>query len=209
MILPGFPVLTSRRPPIRFVASATSTGADITIPSAARAGDFCLIADLASGTSPASVTPSGFTQISTEITASFGNVKSILSRKTLVDGDAGAAVTGMNASLNSKIALVFRPRQGTWGSPTQTGGQGASGTISNQTIGTTTPPYIALGFWAGNVEPARGFSVAHDGEVSLAGTARVLRWKIFNEAPSSITLTCDSGTGGWRIMRSVRVPLTL
>jgi hypothetical protein len=207
VILPGFPVLTSRRPPIRFVASATSTGANITIPAAARAGDFCLIADLAVGSPPASATPSGFTQISTEITSAFGNVKSIFSRKTLVDGDPGTAVTGMNDSSNSKIALVFRPRQGTWGSPTQTGGQGSNGAVSNQTIGTTPAPYIAFGYWAGNVAPVRGFSVAHDGEVSNGD--RFLRWKIFNEAPSSITLTCDSGTGGWRIMRSVRVPLTL
>lgn len=209
MILPGFPVMTSRRPPIRFVTYSTSTGATITIPSAARAGDLCIIADFAAGGGvPASVTPSGFSAIGTELTAAFGNVKNIVSRKTLDGSEPGNAVTGMDgASSDSKIAMIFRPRQGTWSAPTETGSQSAAGTISNQTIGSATAPYIALGIWGGNVLPARGFSVTHDGEVTFGSIA--IRWKAFNDSPAAVTLTCDSGSGGWRILRSIRVPLTL
>lgn len=209
MILPGFPVMTSRRPPIRFVASATSAGANITIPSAAREGDFCLIVDTAiSGAAPSSVVPSGYTQIGADLSAVSNQVKNILSRKTLSGSDPGVAVTGMDgSSTDYKIALVFRPRQGTWGAPTQTGAQAASGSISNQTIGTAAAPYIAIGVWGGNVSPTRGFTPAHDGEVSLSEL--VARWKIFNDGPATITLTCDSGAGGFRLLRSIRVPLTL
>lgn len=208
MIIPGFPVLTARRPPIQFIAASTSTGATITIPAAAKAGDFCFIVDTAlNSPTPSSVVPSGYTQIGSDLLASSNTVKNTLSRKTLSGSDPGGAITGMGGNfVDAKIALVFRPRQGAWGSPTQTGVQAASGTISNQTIGTAVAPYIAIGVWGGNIEPARGFSPAQDGEVQGFAYAR---WKIFNDGPAAVTLTCDSGTGGWRILRSIRVPLTL
>lgn len=208
MILPGFPALTSRRPSILFIASAVSSGSTITIPAAARAGDLCVVADLAIGGPPSAVVAPGYTQVGSDLNASSGSVKNIVSGKVLGSGDPGGTITGMDGSaVDQKIALVFRPRQGSWQAAIETGAQAAAGAITNQIIGAGTAPYVAFGVWGGNVTPARGFSPAADGEVD-AGSLFV-RWKIFNQGPAAITLTCDSGAGGWRILRSFGVPLTL
>lgn len=97
---------------ISLFASATSNTSTITVPSGVEAGDFMVLFDIAFGaTSPALVTPSGFTAI---IDSTGSNGRIATSRKqVLSSADAGTTLTGMNgATSNNKILLVFRGTSG-------------------------------------------------------------------------------------------------
>jgi len=97
---------------ISLFASATSNTSTITVPSGVQASDFMVLFDIAFGaTSPALVTPSGFTAIK-DSTGSNGRI-AISRKQVLNSADAGTTLTGMNgATSNNKILLVFRGTSG-------------------------------------------------------------------------------------------------
>lgn len=87
-----------------------STGGTITIPSDAQVGDICLIMHSGGSiTTPATVTPSGFTNI-LNVTGSttFVKVRAIASWKLLVSGDAGDTVSVINSTSESARLILFR-----------------------------------------------------------------------------------------------------
>ena len=99
-----------------FVASATSTTSTISIPASSNVGDFAVLFDSSRDVfTPITVVPSGWSSISNVSESnilSLSSIRSIVSYKSLVSGDPGSSITGMDAGLfgtDRKIIMVFRP----------------------------------------------------------------------------------------------------
>src|SRR5210317_1926593 len=111
-----------------FVDSSTSTDSeDITIPSAASAGDIAVLFDsTATGTL---ATPSGWTNIYQQ-NATF---ETSVSYKILAGGDPGTSITGITDTVYSiKTMLVFRPVPGKSITSVSVNSFNTSGETSNQ-----------------------------------------------------------------------------
>lgn len=100
---------------VSYATSATSSLSTIIVPSDAQAGDVAFLFDGASNsttTAPTNVLPSGWTQVSTSLvndgTTSL-SMRSTISYLILDSTDVGTTITGMNATVNRKTMLVFRP----------------------------------------------------------------------------------------------------
>lgn len=212
MVIPGHPVLGRKAgPQITFVASATSARANITIPATAQPGDLAVLFDIAtSGSAMSPVVPSGWAQIGTSLGGLGDAVMTVASRRVLEAGNPGSSVAGMDGNIeDAKIMLVFRPTMGTWGAPASGGeivATGNPGSATSQTIATGATPYVAIAAWGGNAAPDAGFSPAHDGQVTR-GATRIARYRVFNNSPESVAVTADAPGGGWRMVRSFRIPL--
>lgn len=194
------------------VLSATSTNsANITAPVGIAAGDLIVMYDCATSDSgPASVVPTGFTQIY-DSGISGSNGKAITSYKIAAGTEGGTTITGMVGagalSSSAKAIYVFRGDN-----PiavitaldvdnTNTTGNPGAQTI---TSATGVVPLVVLGFYVvtGNtlVNP-RTFTVggiaAKDGEVNasyngpLIDTDLWIAYKIYNSAPADVVVDMD------------------
>lgn len=97
---------------VNYVTSANSTTNTITIPASAQVGDIAILIDygyLTSTTAPTTVIPSGWTSIVTASNTTSPAQRSCISYKTLVSGDPGASITGMNTTNMRKTMLIYRP----------------------------------------------------------------------------------------------------
>lgn len=133
-----------------FIASSTT----ITVPTDAAAGDVAILFNACiSASTPTDVIPSGWTGIGTNNNAT-GRIRS--SYKVLVSGDIGATVTGMTATTQNLLMVIFRSQTGTISSLSavqslsQPSGSWSTTSVS-PTITTSgaTLPSLALGFWYG------------------------------------------------------------
>lgn len=185
---------------ITLVGTRTSTGASISTPAGAAAGDLALLFDMTSSPA-ASVVPSGFTQIGSDL--NLITIRLIVS--SLVLSGSGSH-TGMNGSYNSKRMIVFRPPVGfSWASAASISQQASTGYIADQTITAGTAPYVALAYYQGNVDPVRGFTPAQDAEYTMPTIAGFVRYKIFDVGSASILTTSDYEVSGIRLLQSFRV----
>lgn len=95
---------------ITFVASATSTGASITIPAGAAVGDLAVLFDYGTDATPAvpsAVTPTNWTNHIN--TAGVTTARAMMSSRILIAGEPGSSITGMDAvTSDNKVMLVFR-----------------------------------------------------------------------------------------------------
>ena len=92
-----------------FVAIGESSGsANITVPSAAKAGDVAIFIDVAYQlfSTPAAVVPSGWSEFISNSSVNYRRF--VWMWKVLTASDPGSTVTGMNKSDANKVILVFR-----------------------------------------------------------------------------------------------------
>lgn len=133
---PVFPSTSVTENTVSSPLNSVSNSATINIPSGVSTGDLVVLFDQAIGTSgfPTSVTPSGFTLMSS--TTGGAVLRYNISYKRIVDpADAGTTITGMNSTTNKKLILVFRGSRG-YGF-TRSGGGGADTTFSTAPAGYT------------------------------------------------------------------------
>ena len=192
-----------------FVASATSNGETITIPSEAAIGDLAFLCDAAVSLDtdfyPSNVTPSGFTETTNSYYTGVYNTVVVSSRKKLVSGDPGATLTGMLGTVaNYKTILIFRK------SPvisTIT----AYEAVSNATVGnpaaqskaTQTASYVVLGGCFGEAALPNWATVWYDASITN-GYQRVA-YKIFNASPATVSVDSDDvGDANFLLSCSIR-----
>lgn len=180
---------------VAFRASATSTGASITIPAGAQAGDLAILLQQSSdATTVAEVFPSGW--LTTGLTGNFntGENGTPVTRwnacwKVLVAGDPGASVTGMDGgTADAKIMVVFSGANGL-SAINVLGEVGASSNTApaSQTIlaASGTAPLVVIGL-AGTNDAVSTFSTASpafDAQLT-AGNLRI-GYKVYTSSPSN------------------------
>lgn len=207
----------------RFITSVTAASSQITIPASVQAGDLLVLLDAAylqqSGTVD-DVTPSGFTQATTDIIEiSLDRERQSISFRIAEEGDAEATVTGLNSTAELKILAVFRPNR-KFTTASAAGWQNSKSGEAQPT-GQTLPassgtaPIIALaGYFAlqGQAEPVvidpRTFSVngsdVKDGEDTEEATATnvemesYLAWRICNSSAQLQDITVGMEEEGVR-----------
>lgn len=187
--------------------AATGTGASITIPPAARAGDFCMIFNKAEGTTgniPANMAPNGFSTLKTDNTASGSNnvTRSSVFAKVLTENDPGSSVSGLDGNVEEEwIAIVLLANKTPSGFTDNSGG--ADGRTSNpppQTIvasGEINKPIVAYALYSstGAVDP-RSSTVSMNEEQG-ASTDLYAKFIVYNDgdAPADIDVDMnDEGT---------------
>lgn len=184
------------------VLSSTSSASTIAFPVGIVAGDLIVMLDRAGSASfdsvvPASVTPTGFTQIDTRTVvsgAAFRAFRQTLWYKKAVGTETGN-LTGMNANINLKAMLVFRGNIAattiTVGSATGVGGIDTDPGDASVTASGGTPPLVVIGAYGstGAISPTT-FSTTKDGEVNPS-TLLYLAWKIYNSSPANTTVGMD------------------
>lgn len=212
-----FAVLAGAASPLEltFVASAiTTSGANITIPATAQIGDVAVLVDRASTnlSAPASVTPTGWTAVNNLTNTGTSQPRQNLSMKTLVSGDPGLAITGMNGgNNNSKLMLVFRPSKPATFAAQDVAGQATTAAPTNQTVNASSSVktlivFAAYGSGSAQSVSTKSFSPSADAEIA-SGTALYLAYKIYNSNPADVTVSMvDSGNSN--LMQSFYVEAT-
>jgi hypothetical protein len=182
---------------IAALTSATSSGSKyISIPSAAIAGDFAVLVDVAAdfGDSIASVTPSGWTSLSAQfVSAGTTSIRTNISYRKLTSGNPGSTVTGLDvySSRMRKVMLVFRPSTSivsinapTWNAEA-TSGNPASQTVTVSGVAT---PLIVLAC-ASAVGSVPAFSTETPAMTNItysSNNAKVrIGYTIYNSSPSN------------------------
>jgi hypothetical protein len=188
---------------VAFRASATSTGASITIPVTAQAGDLAFLMQQSSD--PSSVTeviPSGWTANGSLNTGSAGTPATRWTGcwKILESGDPGASVTGADGgTADAKIMVVFSGANGLSAvTPADVEGVAGGPDPASQTItaGSGAVPLVVIGI-AGVNDAAATFSTASpsfDAQLT-AGNLRV-GYKVYTSSPADHTI--DKGDEGQR-----------
>ena len=184
--------------------SSTGSGTSITIPSVARVGDFCLIFNLAEGTSgntPAANTPSGFTVLKEDSNTSGSNnvLRGGVYGKILVDGDPGSVLTGLDGNVKEEwIVLVFYGNKTPAGFTDNSGGeQATTGNPAQQTIsasGETNKPIIAYAFYGatGAVDPRTSSETMTEFQGNSTDLyAKVLIYNDGGASPANINVDMD------------------
>ena len=92
------------------VSSVSNSAANtIVIPATSQAGDVAVLLDFAvsSTTAAGAVTPSGWTQIRTDLINATTAVRASVCYKILVSGDIGASITGMSGGTSTRKMLLI------------------------------------------------------------------------------------------------------
>lgn len=192
-ILPGFPVMLGEAKPfLSYVGSASSSGATIIVPTVA-ANDLMVLFDFgySSGTAPALVTPSGFTNLQNS-TSGLTDSRLASSMKVCAGTESGATLTGIDGDTDTKRLIVFRVNRGVWQSPSDLNIGNSTTALSNQVVTPATPPSIVLCFYgsANGSVATRGFAGASaDGEI---GSGRgYIKYKLFQLGDATPDITCS------------------
>lgn len=180
---------------LAFVAAAVSSAANLTVPASAAIGDWAILFDFAdAGSTPALVTPTGYTDLaSAGASGAFGggfNGRGAVSYKTLASGEPGAAITGMNgAGSNAKVMFVFRPSRAlvsvtpnTWNGVLDPGDPAGQSVLA----AAGTAPLIVFGCAATDAGTA-AFSTASpafDGTQLTGDSDMIAGYKIYNSGPA-------------------------
>ena len=200
-----------------FVASATSTTSTISIPAISSVGDFAVLFDSATDIlfTPNTVVPSGWSSISNVSEVEFSpleTIRSIVSYKSLVSGDPGSSITGMNAGFfgtDRKIIMVFRPNFSVQNTSILSVNGATNSNSQTITITESQPPILAFAHWASNgTISSRGVSGITMNEVSNT-TGQYASYKIFNsnETTSDATISM-SDNGSVQSLQSLYVQFT-
>ena len=189
-----------------FVASATSTTSTISIPASSNVGDFAVLFDSSRDISfftPITVVPSEWSSISNVSESnilSLSSIRSIVSYKSLVSGDPGSSITGMDVGLlgtDRKIIMVFRPNFSVQNTSILSVNGAANSNSQTITITQSQPPILAFAHWSSNgTISSRGVSGITMNEVSNT-TGQYASYKIFNtnETTSDATISMsDNGS---------------
>lgn len=192
--------------------ASTGTGTSITIPAVARVGDVCLVFNKAEGpasTTPADVTPSGFTKLATDAVTSGSqpNVRGSVFCKILVDGDPGSSVTGLDGATEEEwIVIVLygnkRPAGFATNSINEDGRTGNPGVQTISASGETNLPAVAFALYAANnaVNP-RTSSVTMNEEQGNS-TDLYAKFLIYNDGDTPANTTVDMDDEGSNVLLS-------
>lgn len=180
---------------LSFRSSATSTASTLTAPGDIQAGDLLVWWDsgVAGFSAPASVVPTGFTEIQNVSVVSAAGARGILAYKIADGTEAGATLSGITSS-PAKILAVFKG-DGPISTATvqSTNGQATTGNPSAQSVAASghTPPLVVIGAYGASatLDP-RTFSPAEDAEIS-ANTFHYLKYKIYNSSPADHSIDMD------------------
>lgn len=188
-----------------FVASATSTTNTISIPASSNVGDFAVLFDSSinsSFTPPSTVVPSGWSSISNVsgtnsiIPFIYTSIRSIVSYKSLVSGNPGSSITGMNATTDRKIIMVFRPNFSVQNTSILSVNGAANSNSQTITITQSQPPILAFAHWASSgTISSRGVSGITMNEVSNT-TGQYAGYKIFNTNETTSNATISMSDNG-------------
>lgn len=161
------------------------------------AGDLLVFLERAfvSGSTPTTAVPSGFAAISN---VSGSNTRVILSYKIADGSESGSAIEGMSVPVSGALwraMLTFRGDNPiTAVIVADPDGVATTGNPSAQVVtsGSGAPPLVVFGGYvtSGTVNP-RTFTPAKDGEVMAAGDSLWLAYKIYNSAPSNVSVDMD------------------
>ena len=205
---PGFLAVAeagaSAPPAFTFIDSDAGSGAPtvaVNVPAAVIEGDLLVLATFGlRGAGDVSFSlESGWTQV---LLSTADRDRIVVQVKVAETGDAGAALSTTNNSNSSEYNVVaaFRPDVPLASFTVHdTDSELTSAAPGNQTVTASAGPVplVVLGVWAGSslgeISP-RGMSPAKDGERRAgpsSGSQMWLGWKIYNTAPSNVTVSMD------------------
>lgn len=205
------PFVEEEAPPTGFsaeltqVASATSTGSEITGPSGIQAGDLLVLYDvLGSISTPTAVVPSDFTIVANAV--DFADQGRLLVSYKIADGSEGdASLLGMSGPGSiTKLLYVFRGN----GLITAVSGRSVdiettagNPTAQVVTAGSGVPPLIVFGAYStyNAIVNPRTFSTTKDGEINVTdpgGFDSWLAYKIYNAVDSAGNTSVDMDDEG-------------
>lgn len=205
-----------------FVDSSYSTvSTTITMPSSLLANDLAVMFDTQANsntTVPTAVTPSGWTNISNNVTNSTTNGIRICVSYKLLDGtESGTSITGMTAGSlrGEKKIAVFRPNNPIASVSLSTiNGQATLSAPTNQTLtmSGSTGPYIGFAWYfsTGSIT-TRGSTVTETREIGTTGTTPRGFLKTFEATDSTISFsnsTISMADYGANAMLSFRMDIT-
>jgi hypothetical protein len=192
---------------LTFVASAIQPGtgfATITIPATAAVGDIAILFDRQNSTSSTQVTPSGWTQITTALSAVTGanQLRITISYRILTAGQPGSQITGQG-SVARKIMVVYRPSTAittatvlTNSSSVSANSTAAASNLTTNLTAETLRPILAYSFYAQTAVTTftRTSTLTAEREITDGGGFTWARMFVFN--PGSSTSTINTHTMG-------------
>jgi hypothetical protein len=193
---------------LTFVASAIQPGTGfttITIPATAAAGDIAILFDRQNSTSSTQVTPSGWTQITTALSAATGpnQLRITISYRILTAGQPGSQITGQG-SVARKIMVVYRPSTAittatvlTNSSAVSTNSTAGAASLTTNLTAETLRPILAYSFYATTaaVTFSRTSTLTAEREITDGGSFTWARMFVFNSGSSTSTVnTHNMGT---------------
>ena len=193
---------------LTFVASAIQPGtgfATITIPATAAVGDIAILFDRQNSTSnTTAATPSGWTQITTALSATTGSnrLRITISYRILTAGQPGSTITGQG-SIARKIMVVYRPSTAitaatvlTNSSSVSAAAISAASNLTTDLTAETLRPILAYSFYATTaaVTFTRTSTLTAEREITDGGNFTWARMFVFN--PGSSTSTINTHTMG-------------
>lgn len=204
MILGGVPGLLLPR--LTFVASGISPDfatPTITIPAGRQAGDLCIIANWANGSSlPTSVVPSGFTSLRSDNAVSgASNYRSIVSAKKLVGTET--TVTGMNGNTGETwIVLVLRSSRAFSSWNATLSGEATGGDLATQNIAAAGQHAPLFAFAYFNLETADD-AVTPSMQQIIQGrrSQERLHYSLYNNSPINYSAGAPD-TGNLNVLQS-------
>lgn len=199
-MFPGAAGVLAEVTDLDFFASSTSQLDTVTLPANIERGDLIFIFDHArNGTEviPTSVVPTGFTSMFD--TSGGGDTRIIGSYKIAAGNESSQVVTGMDASQDHKVALVFRSNAlighvtvADVASEVTDGNPAAQ--VCNASGGVV--PLVVFGFVGSAGGPISfTFNPAADASVS-SDTSTTVSYKIYTTAPADITVDMADVGGG-------------
>jgi hypothetical protein len=197
---------------LTFIASGSSQGSTVQIPTTARAGDIAILFD--NSTTTTNTIPSGWTSIAGGTTT---GIRTNVSSKILTSGEVGSTITGM-AGTTRKVVLVFRDWATT--SPTIAVStptvQATTAAPTNQTITAGSGESIYFGVYGRTgttgITAALNQSNKTSTQVNSVSTSGVsVRYTIFNAGPNAIghsNATVTMTDGGTNVLISFRMDIS-
>lgn len=203
-LLPGwFPAaVAAMRATLSFVDSAVSEDVStVMAPASIQAGDILVLYDIAQGTFnlPPTVVPTGFTPIDNITTGTGpGSLRSIISYKLAVGGEANAVLTGLSGIFADKVLMVMRrnpPASSLTIGSVNTQVMDADPSPQLVTASGGGSPLVVFGCSSGQSTTQRTMTPPQDGQVTVAATTWIA-YKIFNSSPADVTVDMADEGGG-------------
>jgi hypothetical protein len=202
-------------PSLTFVASAfqpTTSSSAITIPATAAVGDIAILFDRQNSTGQAQVTPSGWTQITTALSATTGSnrLRITISYRILTAGQPGTSITGQG-SVARKIMVVYRPSTAittatvlTNSSSVSIASTAAASNLTTDLTAETLRPILAYSFYAQTAATTftRTSTLTAEREITDGGSFTWARMFVFN--PGSSTSTVNTHTMGTSNLAAIK-----
>jgi hypothetical protein len=196
---PGFAVVGGGPTTLTFVNSTISNAATIAVHADALQGDLAVLFDIswtAGAGVPTEVVPSTWTLCTTSSIqdAASNDTRLVASYKVLGAAPGGTSITGMDATSDNKIMMIFRPDAAiTTVTPGSWNAQNTANDPASQSVtasGQATPlVVVATGYDVAGLLAFSSASPAFDAVIQETGQAdMVAGYKIYNSSPANHTI---------------------